>query len=302
MKALALPEGETLGHRLLTGNRYALVAAENRHQLPAEIVALPIAQGVLADSAELMPVLIETDRLSEGQRVVLMNCMDGARASGEAPILSALLASEAPAQRLVSHIAAAQLRGNDKGETAWLRMHDPRVWLHLPRIVNDSDLRALYGPVTRWSVCIGGQWVANEPTEGHQSRSNWSRTNAAQWAALGRIGPVNRVLAKLRLLSHEELIEHSQQIDELVARAESFYGLTAAADLVAFATLGMTIHPRFDEFPIATHARDEYEKSKHRPDAESDFNVVDAFLAITPEQWTLGKRALEIKNKPGAST
>ena len=301
MTSMTTTAPEALDHRLLQQHNYALVAAEHRDQLASDISTTSIARGALSDSAELMPCLVSLDQLNQKQRSALMIEIEEAHAVGEPPVISALLNSDASAQRIESHIASIQLRIGPAGERAWLRVHDPRVWLHLPRVFVDRDMNMLFGPIKKWSVYIAGRWVVTHPPHKTHPRSNRHPTATAQWAALERIGVINRVLARNGWLTHEDLVERSTAIDELVLRARANHGLQSVADLVAFATLGSIVHPRFDESAVALCVIGEHERERRNADADDGSSVIDALQAISKEQWVLAKRELDAANNKEAT-
>lgn len=283
-------------HLLFSTHRYALVAAEHGEQLPNGIPAKPIARHALTDSVDLMPRLVDLNRLSDAQRAELIDVLQRATAFGGGSVLSVLLTSEATVQQIESHVAAIQLCRGPTGDRAWLRVHDPRVWLHLPRIFGDDAMLSLFGPITRWSVCIGGRWISTRPTNGTLPRTA-SRADAEQWAALERVGVVNRVLARMGCLTADCLDKHSPAIDALVLRGQSRHALERVADLVAYATLGMTIHPRFDESAVALRAIDDHVRDINGSDSDgNDASVVDALIAVPQEQWSFACRQLNDQN------
>lgn len=279
-------------HFTLAAHRYALIAAEHGEQLPAGISATPVARHVLADSVDLMPKLVDLDRLTDSQRVELIVGMQTGTASGGSLFVSALLASEATTQQIESHIAAIQVCRGPNGNRAWLRVHDPRVWLHLPRIFGDGAMRSIFGPITQWSVCFGGKWIATRLADNTLPRTARPVT-AVEWAALERIGVINRVLARMGCHTVDCLDKTSPAVDALVQRGQSRHALQRVDDLVAYAMLGMTIHPRFDESAIALRAITDHERDIGDTDSGfSDASVVDALMAVPPEQWILASHQL----------
>lgn len=284
---LVVAHRDSFDHRLLRSHRFALVAAEYRDRLPPNVMAPSISSGELADSAELTPGLISLNQLTASQFDALTARLEEDSLEGRAPLLSALLETDVSADRVVSHVAAVQLQSGPRGERAWLRIHDPRVWVHLPRIVEPARVRAFFGPMTAWSVCIGGSWVRTTPPVDAKISALITkfRHDPRQWAALQRIGVVNRVLARYGWLSYRDIVERSAAIDDLVARGQSRHDLTSVADLVEYAILGTTIHSRFDELPVALNAIKAHAENRRPQDADDDASVMDELRAIPDAQW-----------------
>ena len=73
------------------------------------------------------------------------------------------------------------------------------------------------------------------------------------------------------------------------------------ADLVAFATLGSIVHPRFDESAVALCVIGEHERARRNADVDDGSSVIDALQAISKEQWVLAKRELDAANNKEAT-
>lgn len=274
-----------LDHTLFTAHSHGLVAAEQRGRLPDDVQAIALAQGVLADSANLMPVLVDLRRLSEQQRRQLIEAAELACSEGEGPLMTTLLTADVETQRLAGHLARMHVSNGPAGVCAWLRLHDPRVWVQLPRVLGHQEAHSLLGPIKAWTVYLHGKWMTTRASDA--TSAQWPATTslrAEQWAALSRVGCVNRVLARNGWWDHEDILERSAEIDELVVRAQARHGLRQTEDLVAYACLGLQVHSRFDEHPIALEAietlRGEQEANELR-----DATAMDALSSITHEQW-----------------
>ncbi len=249
-----VPHGQL--HRLLSDHRYALVAANDLDQLPPECAPHSTAAGVLQDSYELLPSLVELSEVAPAHRAELLQaCLEPV---GGTASVSVLLRSDADAQTLAAHLAHAQIARSLTGEKAWLRLHDPRVWLQLNRVLRADRLNALMGPVSRWTIFVNGQWCSQENTGSRAMEGSFDPT---AWAALERIGVVNRVLARVKLEAKtvDDLLGMSLVLDELIQRAGRAYHINRLDDQVEFCLLGLSVHARFDEHPrvrdVLLHAR-----------------------------------------------
>ena len=80
----------------------------------------------------------------------------------------------------------------------------------------------------------------------------------------------------------------SPAIDALVLRAQRLYGLKRRQDWVEYASLGMTVHPRFDQHEAVVCAvRDAKAQS-----ATAEFDFIDALSAIDRPTWQRVRREL----------
>lgn len=289
----------TLDRRMLNRHRFAIVAAESMAELPKGIEGRRIVHKRLSDSAELMPSVVELDRLDVLGRDALLDTIDASEASGQRPVVSALLESPVSVERVVLHLARSQVRAGPGGVHAWMRIHDPRVWLHFFRVLGESDLRALFGPITGWTVWLAGHWITTSPSDGAAHPRERELDSVQQWAALHRVGAVNRVLANRGWSTHDGLSRHASAIDALIVRGSTRHGLERLSDLVDYATLGVAIHPRFDETSVAVQA-----VAAHRTHAaggdQADASVVDALLAIPADAWA--RASTEFDDLPAEPT
>lgn len=235
-------------HRLLSDHRYAVVAASDLERLPSECESHSTAAGVLQDSDELLPRLVDLNQLTpECVSDLLRACLNPVDDS-QGPPLSVLLKSDAEPHTLAAHFGRAQLGQSVSGERAWLRLHDPRVWLQLNRTLGAEKISSLMGPIDRWTYFWCGQWL----TQGNSgNRSILGRYDNLTWAALERIGVVNRVLSRIPLHAEsiDDVMRISKRVDEFAERAAATHRITRLEDLVEFCLLGLQVHARFDEHP-----------------------------------------------------
>ena len=279
--------------RLLEEHSYTLVAAEQLEYLPADIDMARLAPEVLRDSAELMPAFISLQDLSSTQRDALLFLTLEQHEAGETVSLCTLMQTDRPAEEIRFHLGRIQLWKNITGEQAWLRVHDPRVWVQLQRVLQPEALMWLYGPISKWTICLDGEWISTEPplaSSGSKPDHTFRRSSQQEWQALERIGIVNRALARLDLRGYANIVQHSSNLDALVSRAQARHQIIKTSELLDYVCLGWQVHPRFDEHPIAIQAIRDYQESLK--DADSDTSVVYALMEIKDEQWDQIRRDL----------
>jgi len=276
-------------HRLLRQYTFALVDASQREQIPAGISSRSLASGALSDSAELLPSLLVLGELNAQQHAALVELLDAQCRAKEPPVTCALLNATCTAKRIQLHLASAQVINGPGTEKAWLRLHDPRVWLQLPRVYQAADLRQVFGPVVTWTICLSGRWIETRPPEINDPKQSivLRRSGPPQWAKLQRIGIVNRALARLGLSDHDDVLKHSPALDDLALRGQTRHQLQRTADLVEYVCLGWQISPRFDEHPMALRAIEEYRRTlaEEGDGAEPGASPIDALVAIPREHW-----------------
>jgi hypothetical protein len=286
--------GSLTSIRLLKEHSYALVAAEQLEYLPSGIDSVRIATGVLADSTELMPALISLRDLSPDQGKALLDMTLEQHESGDVVSMCTVFQTDSSPSEIRSHLGHIQLCKSHKGERGWLRVHDPRVWGQLQRAFEPDTLAWLYGPITRWTVCLDGEWIDTAPpaVTGSKPAPYFRRATQQEWLTLGRIGIVNRALARLDLPGYANMIRHSPQLDALTSRAQTRHGLSKTSELLDYVCLGWQVHPRFDEHPIAIQAIEDYRKSLDGADTDDDTSVVYALMEIQADQWDRVRRDL----------
>lgn len=280
--------------RLLKEHAYALVAAEQLEYLPTGIDSVRLAPDVLADSSDLMPVFISLRDLSPDQSKALLNLTLEQHESGDVVSMCTLLQTDCSASEIRSHLGRIQICKNQKGERAWLRVHDPRVWGQLQRIFEPDALAWLYGPISKWTICLDGEWINTAPPTATSDKPTpgFRRTTQQEWLTLNRIGIVNRALARLDLPGYANMIQHSPSLDALASRAQTRHHISKTSELLDYVCLGWQVHPRFDEHPIAIQAIEDYQKSLDGTDSGDDTSVVYALMEIQTDQWDHVRRDL----------
>ena len=277
-----------IDHRLFNDHAYGLVAAEHLNCLPADIPRTSLAIGVTADSTELMPSLIELGQLSPAQSLDLLQLMDKQISDDDMPVVSCLFSTNYDLQSVCAYFARVQMCRNLRGERAWLRVHDPRVWAQLKRAFKPSTFAKFVASIQVWTMYYDRAWVRYAP-ELKSTRDQAFSTlllDDEEWAAVERIGIINRSLRALELNSYSQAEQHSAGLDGIVVRAQTAYSLHRIDDLVRYTCLSWRIHPQFDTHPLAIDAFINYQNQLKTGDLDAgDTSVVSAFEALKPADW-----------------
>ena len=144
-----------------------------------------------------------------------------------------------------------------------LRLWDPRVLWHLPRVLPLDAWTSMQFALGAWYTLapsgdielFGKSIVEGQGTSPSELPPPY-RFNASTWAALERIGSVNKVLAISGDWDVLPTEAQARRIDQLLQRCNAL-GFDTEQDALAFAACGLTSHERFDEHPqvqAAVHA------------------------------------------------
>ncbi|MGL4604725.1 MAG: hypothetical protein ACRCU9_11325, partial [Iodobacter sp.] len=211
---------EKLQMPFLKAHRYALILAEQREMLPADLPLVPLAPKVFAKDVDLMPLLLDLWALDEEVRLALFEQLIALQEQKGASPISALLVTHCDIKQLSRHLSEIQFRRYLQ-QSGWLRLVDPRVWIQLPRILGAREVARLFGPVQQWSVCLYGDWVVTSPPAQATLETVKTPHLSLRWPALLRMGIVNRALAHLGWLSYPQAQAQSERLDALVQQGQS---------------------------------------------------------------------------------
>lgn len=229
------PDFLDFDHRWLTKGSYALVAAEHREMLPRGINLISAAPPSLISNAEKLPALVNLSTLSASQIDALVEGLDRSQKFDEPIVLSALLETGGDERALVCALQRIQIAKGPQGQKAWLRVHDPRVMLQLPRVLHSSWDQWLW-PISYWRSCWGGQWFAMKALSTPTPCLS-STFDQATWSELERIGAVNRSLAQLGLGHACDATAYGLTMSLSIERGQKKLALQSINDLVDYASL-----------------------------------------------------------------
>lgn len=261
-------------------SRFALVDPHRLDELPPGLPLQALCPPAFTSSAHLMPRLLDLHALLDDQRAWMLDELDRCVASQEQPAISVLLPSEASADDMARHLTRQQTVRQGASQ-AWLRLHDPYVFIQLARVLDGRGLRDLFGPVQQWIICLAGDWHSCTPRLAANDVA-LGAPSARPWDALLRIAAVNRCLLAKGWANLEEIAKRSPHIDLLVQRGQNAYRLSRPADAAAFAAMGADLRLEFDQHPLLTPLIDEWRAEG--PEADGA-NLIDELQALPPEAW-----------------
>lgn len=229
---------------LIDQYRYAIVdlAALPEDALPSGIEVRRLVPEMLAGDSAKLPGLICLSDISDKNRVYLQENLESAFRAERLHLLSCLLNAEntIDSSTVVRHLTSRLIVDSPQGK-AFLRYYDPRVLQHLEWILEPSQWRALFGPISQWAVCEPLRLRKIVRPEIPGSR-RWS-VSAKQRRWLDHVGLLNETLKKASRRQHtlktseaDDLEALGQRILAAMAVAETRYGMNHDQDLVAFAT------------------------------------------------------------------
>lgn len=278
---------------LLSRYRFALFDPSQR-SVVGDGLSYSLAPSWLSQASEhLLPRLLWLDDLTPPMRGLILDEFDAAANRGDGPLFCALLDGDVDPEALCRHLAKAQIldsydRSGHLGRQ-WLRLHDPRVFVQILRILAPEDWLGLFGPIERWSVCLQGQWVEyrkpGQTVAAPLARHHWPRPRIAD------IGILNRTLRRLGFRDYDAILNHSGEIEAHIARARDTYALTEVEDLVEFATRALSVGGQFDKHPaVQALIRD--------PGDGEDTRLPDRLARIDSSVWrSIEQETLPLKDR-----
>lgn len=229
---------------LIDQYRYAIVdlAALPEDALSSGIELRRLVPELLAGDSSKLPGLICLSDISDKERVLLQENLESAFRGERQHLISSLLDVDDAIKpsSVVRHLTSRLIVDSPQGK-AFLRFYDPRVFQHLEWILEPSQRRALFGPITHWAVCepLRLRKIARPEVAG---RRRWS-VSAEQRRWLDQVGLLNETLKKarrqqpaLKTTEVDALEALGRRILAAMAVAETRYGMNHDQDLVAFAT------------------------------------------------------------------
>lgn len=271
-----------LPYEIWRNSTFALFSAERSEETGTEVMShvVPVAEAGGAEN--FMPRLIDLRSAEQGSKGRLLERLDRRLAQRLHPGVEMFLETEASLDSVMPHLRARQLI-QYRGMKGWLRLHDPWVWAHLPRILRVEQLRRLFGPIRRWSFFLDGWWWTAEmdgTQANHAAGGERADLTLDQWEALLRLGPVNRALFQRGWCDLAHLVEYGGHLDAHIQHARRRHGLERPTDLARYASLAAELRTDFDEHPLL---RQVFKLAQH--EAEEGTTLIDKLEAVAAEVW-----------------
>lgn len=181
--------------------------------------------------------------------------------------------------------------------SAWpLRVWDPRVVWHLPRVLPQDAWTAMQSALGAWytlapsgEVELFGEFSVQGEKMPPSELPPPYRFNAATWAALERIGSVNKVLSVSADWGVLPTEDQARRIDQLLQRCNAL-GFDSEQDALAFAACGLTSHERFDEHPQVQAAVQAASREMRTFVSALDAFDDEFWQALSSGQWLAAKK------------
>lgn len=143
------------------------------------------------------------------------------------------------------------------GDSWVLRVWDPRVIAHLPRVLAPSQWKAVTGISDTWYTFGIDAAFADAMTTLKGSdlppAPHPFQLDTRTWVALERIGPINQIISLAEEWGLPVGTALMQKVDGLVKKCVEL-GFEAEQDLLVFAACALTSHECFDEHPLVQSA------------------------------------------------
>lgn len=227
-------------HRTMLAHDYAIInAMQVEPEARADLDGRSIVPARHREKAHLFPLLVELRALTDHQRFELLNRMSSWQATRGIPYFSALLACPDNSDVLLRHLIQRCDVVLPNGEPDVLRLHDPRFFRHLVRILRPEQHDALLANIHRWTWPEpDGTWRSIvHPDGGPAGRLKQLRFDDSQWAQMLRLPNLQAVLAALQrtapALAHDNKLV--QRVDAVLTEAERQWPNACASDRQLFA-------------------------------------------------------------------
>jgi hypothetical protein len=266
-------------HRILRRHNFGLVDSSMMGELPEGIIAARLVPDGLEASAHLMPCIIDFRTLTADDAAVLLEHLYSTVAAGNAPPVQMLVNWEGSPAEFAKYWNRIQLPHLSTWEKFWFRMHDPRVFHQVWRILDLGQRHHLLRHVPFVTYWLGGEWCVARRDEAHilTHQDVWSTApDGWDWTRIRLIGVVNRVMQRAGISIRDEITNNSPRVEELAKRAQTRHGLGSVPDIVEFAARGLALRSNFDDHPSVLAAL---------RGITDDSDLADRFALIDERVW-----------------
>ncbi|AXE90939.1 hypothetical protein R8871_05642 [Paraburkholderia graminis C4D1M] len=227
---------------------YLIVEPDNGH---VDLGAAPrmfeigeIVPPAMPELKGVMPILYAIEH-PEQQVPVIQAIASKDFEAGRPPRACALLETQASAGDLMASLRSTIALARESEGYSVFRFYDPRVFRHLPWVLQPEQLSALFGPVNRWRYLDNNQgWATVErPLEPVLP----FKPTAEQRATLTRLHLIEKALKSIGEAGEATDHRTARQLDSLFEKGAR-YSLTDE-DLAVFVVQGALVSPHFDRHP-----------------------------------------------------
>lgn len=205
-------------------------AIVNPIQVPAEALKglkpMPLAPQSLSLQARRLPQLVWFDDIPDSLREVLPKRIEYWRRKG-VTLFSALVNTKASADAVTSHLQDLFfVPVSENGTVALRRFYDPRVFRHLPWMLDRRQMMSVMGPIDVWRWPDGGGgWkyhknddmpVLSRPTAG---RLNFSQKQKVTLSRLPLINQLSEALSA-SMPDYDQDATFFRTVDQLLSEAK----------------------------------------------------------------------------------
>lgn len=225
-------------------------------ELVAQQKAHPINPRKAAHSVDecLMMGRLSQDQLSFLERSIQLGLDQNIDLTRQIRAVGGWLFSRGLTSKIVArHLEKAIIVRIQQSPDALLRLWDPRVIGHLPRILTHEQMAALLGPIECWTwIDRSGQLqLLKRPATSAAAALSAPlplRLSAEQSEAIDRIEHINTLLKALAKLGHSIAPERDHELDELLQAAQR-KGHDKVTDMLAYCLHALLISKTFDTIP-----------------------------------------------------
>ncbi|MGF6348321.1 hypothetical protein [Variovorax sp. W2I14] len=239
-----------MDHRFLFAHDYALI---NPLQVEASAweawPAKPIAVPQLGTQSLVLPRLLSLRVLTDAESTTLYEqVLKWEKANPDRPFFTALFATDLSEERVLNRLGSRFLHRRTPQEHVLLRWYDPRVFCHLLWLLDKAQLAQLLGPLHVWSWRDAARVWHQYERAAIPTTFALFRPSPAQWATLGRIGVLNRILVYLES-EYPGLQVKPAQAEQFLAQAYETWDMEDESDCRLFVEQALCIHPEIHQHP-----------------------------------------------------
>lgn len=252
--ALATEKSATLDHRMMLTCDFAVInSLQVEPEARADLEGLSIMPARFQGQEHLFPLLVELRTLSDSQRIDMIDRMATWQASRGTPYFSALLKCPDGKDVLCQHLTRrSDVRLSDGGQDV-LRLHDPRLFRHLPWMLRSEQMVALLGNISCWTWHgSDGLWYSlRNPGASPAHRLLPLRIDSDQWPLLLRIPEQHAVVATLRRRSPQLVDDErlAQKVNSALSDGERSMPGSSPPDRQLFAEHVIRFGERLKDHP-----------------------------------------------------